>query len=123
MLKYLAEDDVEPTLVRCVGNDDQDGEEEEGEDGLPDLHLVCRDNNKDDDQPDVSKDGGGGRYDEDREVLDPPDLHVGDPCDADGGDGQQVEGGRANDGAWTELFRFEPAANDSNHRQKNLRGG
>ena len=81
------------------------------------------DNNKDDDQPDVSKDGSGGGYDEDGKVLDPPDLAVGDPHDADAGDGQQVEGGRANDGARTELFGLKPVANDSNHRQKNLGGG
>ena len=37
---YLAEDHVEPALVGGVGNDDQDGEEEQGEDGLPDLHSV-----------------------------------------------------------------------------------
>ena len=40
LIKYLAKDDVEPTLVRGVGNDHQDGKEEEGKDGLPDLHLV-----------------------------------------------------------------------------------
>ena len=85
-----------------------------------DLSRNLGDNHKDDDQPDVSKDGGGGGYDEDGKVLDPPDLPVGDARDADRGDGQQVEGGRANDGARTELFRLEPAANDSNHRQKNL---
>ena len=37
---YLAEDDIEPALVSGVGDDDEDGEEEQGEDGLPDLHLV-----------------------------------------------------------------------------------
>ena len=86
------------------------------------VSLNLGDNHKDDDQPDVSKDGSGGGYDEDGEVLDPPDLPVGDPGDADRGDGQQVEGGRADDGARTELFRLKPFANDSDHREKNLRG-
>ena len=99
--------------------------------GFPVQHFGTRDyvsrnlgdNNEDDDQPDVGKDGRGGRYDEDGKVLDPPDLPVGNPRDADGGYGQQIEGGRANDGARAEFFRLKPVANDSNHRQKNLRGG
>ena len=37
---YLTEDNVEPALVSGVGHDDQDGEEEQGEDSLPDLHSV-----------------------------------------------------------------------------------
>ena len=37
---YLTEDHIEPSLVGGVGHDDQDGEEEQGEDGLPDLHSV-----------------------------------------------------------------------------------
>ena len=81
------------------------------------------DNNEDDDQPDVGKDGSGSRYDEDGKVLDPPDLPVGNPRDANRGDGQQVERGRANDGARAEFFWLKPVANDSDHRQKNLRGG
>jgi hypothetical protein len=38
--RRLAEEDVEPALVRGVRHQDQDGEEEEGQDGLPDLHQV-----------------------------------------------------------------------------------
>jgi hypothetical protein len=38
--RRLAEEDVEPALVRRVRHQDEDGEEEEGEDGLPDLHQV-----------------------------------------------------------------------------------
>ena len=37
---HLAEDHVEPALVGGVGNDHQDGEEEQGDDSLPDLHSV-----------------------------------------------------------------------------------
>ena len=81
------------------------------------------DNNEDNYQPDIGKDGRGGCYDEDGKVLDPPDLSIRNPRDADGGDGQQIEGGRADDGARAEFFRLKPVANDSNHRQKNLRGG
>ena len=86
------------------------------------VSLNLGDNHKDDDQPDVSKDGSGGGYDEDGEVLDPPDLPVRDARDADGADGEQVERGRADDGARAKFFRLETVANDSNHRQKNLRG-
>ena len=39
-LTHLAEDHVEPALVGGVGNDHQDGEEEQGDDSLPDLHSV-----------------------------------------------------------------------------------
>ena len=37
---YLTEDHVEPALVGGIGDDDQDGEEEQGEDSLPDLYSV-----------------------------------------------------------------------------------
>ncbi len=36
----LAKEDVEPALVRGVGHQDEDGEEEEGEDSLPHLNQV-----------------------------------------------------------------------------------
>ena len=78
---------------------------------------------KHNDNPNVGKHGEEGGDDEDGEGLDPPDLPGGHPGDADGGDGQQVEGGRANNGARAEFFRLKPVANDSNHCQKNLRGG
>ena len=80
------------------------------------------DNNKNDDQPDVSKDGGGGRYNEDGKVLDPPGLAVGDAGDADGRDGEQVEGGRPHDGAGAKFFRLKTVANDPDHGEKNLGG-
>lgn len=41
--RALAEQCVQPALVGRVGHDDQDGEEEEREDGLPQLHTVLKD--------------------------------------------------------------------------------
>ena len=77
---------------------------------------------KHNDNPYIGKYGGEGGDDEDGEGLDPPDLPGGHPGDADGRDGQQVEGGRANDGAWAEFLRLKIVSNDSDHGQKNLRG-
>ena len=77
---------------------------------------------KHNDNPHVGKYGEEGGDDEDGEGLDPPDLAGGHPGDTDGRDGKQVEGGRTNDGARTEFLRFKIVSNDSDHRQKNLRG-
>ena len=40
---YLAEDLVEVALVSGVGDTDEDGEEEKGEHGLPDVNNVLED--------------------------------------------------------------------------------
>ena len=77
-------------------------------------------NDKHNDNPYVGKYGEEGGDDEDGEGLDPPDLPGGHPGDADRGDGQQVERGRANDGARTELLGLEIVSDNSDHRQKNL---
>ena len=77
---------------------------------------------KHNDDPNVGKDGEEGGDDEDGEGLDPPDLPGGHPGDADCGDGQQVEGGRTNNGAWPEFFRLKIVSDDPDHCQKNLRG-
>ena len=51
----LTEESVQVALVAGVGHAHQDGEEEEGEDSLPDLHLAGRGPDQDDDQPDVGE--------------------------------------------------------------------
>ena len=54
---FLAEEGVQPLLVGRVGDDDEDGEEDEGHDGLPDLDLVRGDPFQNDYKPDVGEDG------------------------------------------------------------------
>jgi len=54
---FLAEEGVQPLLVGRVGDHDEDGEEDEGHDGLPDLYLVRGDPFQHDEKPDVGKDG------------------------------------------------------------------
>ena len=81
-----------------------------------------RADNKHNDDPYVGKHGEEGGDDEDGEGLDPPDLPGGHPGDADRGDGQQVEGGRTNDGARAEFLRLKIVSDDPDHCQKNLRG-
>ena len=51
----MTEESVQVALVAGVGHAHQDGEEEEGEDSLPDLHLAGRGPDQDDDQPDVGE--------------------------------------------------------------------
>ena len=67
----LAEQGVQVALVPGVGHADQDGEEEEGDDGLPDLDLVGADEDQDDDQPDVGQHGRGRGDAEHDKVFNP----------------------------------------------------
>ena len=67
----LTEQSVQVALVAGVGHAHQDGEEEEGEDGLPDLHLAGRGPDQDDDQPDVGEYREGRRDAKYEEVLNP----------------------------------------------------
>ena len=78
--RLLAEQGIQISLVPGVGNADQDGEEQEGEDSLPYLHLVGTDEDKDDDQPDVCQDRGGCCDAEHNKVLNPDDSQIFTVC-------------------------------------------
>ena len=67
----LTEESIQVSLVSSVGDADQDGEEEEGEDGLPDLDLVLAVDHQDDYQPDRGQDRGGRRDAEHNKVGNP----------------------------------------------------
>ena len=67
----LAEEFVEVSLVTHVGDDHEEGEEAEGEDGLPDLDLVGGGHHQHNDQPDVGEQREGRRDAEHNEVLNP----------------------------------------------------
>ena len=64
-----AEHFVKEALVSGIGDADQEREEEEGQDGFPDVHLVGAGDHQDDQQPDVGKQGEGGGDAEDNKVL------------------------------------------------------
>ena len=164
--RYLTKQGVQVALVAGVRDADQDGEEEEGEDGLPHLHLVLGDEDQDDDEPDVGQDGGGRRDAEHHEVANPENINcivkhqqtknicfsfsaeysllntqinpptppsgsslqslpaalaVGDGDHADGGDGEEVVGGRAHDGAGPELVRVKLVLDHTDDCQADLR--
>ena len=53
----LAEEPVEPALVGAVGDQHERREEDEGDDGLPQVHHVRRARLQDDDEPQVREDG------------------------------------------------------------------
>ena len=74
VISSLAEETVQPALLRHVAADDDDGDEGEGGAGLPDLHPVGTDQDEDDEQPDVGEEGEDHGDDEDRVGLDPPRL-------------------------------------------------
>ena len=67
----LTEESVEVPLVPGVRDAHQDGEEEEGEDGLPDLDLAGGGPHQDDDKPEVGEDGEGRRDAKYEKVLNP----------------------------------------------------
>ena len=83
------------------------------------MHYLWNDD-QDDDKPDIGEYWRNGSDDEDREVLDPPDLAVRNASDADGGDGEEVEGGGAHDGAGAELVRLKVVPDDSDDGQHDL---
>ena len=65
----LAEELVEPALVGAVGDQHERREEDEGDDGLPQVHYVGRARLQDDDEPQVREDGERGRDGEHRDLA------------------------------------------------------
>ena len=119
--RTLAEQVVEPALVRAVGHQDQDGEEQEGEDGLPQVDVVLGVPLQDDQQPNVGEDGEGGRDAEDDDLVDPARFAGRNGDDADGRDGQQVEGGAADDGAGAQFAGLKVVEDDFDDGEKDFR--
>ena len=66
----LTKQDVQPSFVSSIGNDDQDWEEKKSEDGLPHLNQVFGNKYEDHQEPDVGKDREQGGDAEHRELLD-----------------------------------------------------
>mmetsp|Transcript_49487 Transcript_49487/g.159806 ORF Transcript_49487/g.159806 Transcript_49487/m.159806 type:complete len:363 (-) Transcript_49487:501-1589(-) len=78
--------------VRSIGDRHQDRKEQEGENALPRIHHMRRDQQKDYDHPDVSENGEDCRDGIHLCLLDLTDLAVGDRADADRDDDEEVEG-------------------------------
>ena len=74
-----------------VGQQDQDGEEEEGDDCLPQLDDVGTDPLKDDKEPDVGEHREECRHEEHLDGTDAPYVGARDRYDANAGDDQEVE--------------------------------
>jgi len=114
---------AEETPVGHVGGVDGGGEEEEGEDALPDLDDAVGEDAENDVEPDVSEDGPGGGDDEDSEVLDLADLVIGDDVHAETDNHEQVESGRTDDGSRSEISGLEVLGKDFDDRQQDFGGG
>ena len=84
---------AEEPPVGHVGGVDGGGEEEEGEDTFPGLDATVGDGAQDDVEPDVGEDGPGGGDDEDAQVLDLPDLIIGNDVHAETNDHEEIESG------------------------------
>ena len=65
--------------VGDVGGEDGGGEEEEGENGFPELDDLGRRDGDDDVEPEVGEDAPRRRDEENAQVLDPTDLHAPRP--------------------------------------------
>mmetsp|Transcript_12800 Transcript_12800/g.40454 ORF Transcript_12800/g.40454 Transcript_12800/m.40454 type:complete len:273 (-) Transcript_12800:578-1396(-) len=98
----------EPVLVLHVRVCDEQGKECKGKDGLRNGHHAGRPHLEHDQHPHVGPDGPRSRSDEHPHVRDYAKLAIWDCHDADGGDGEQVEGRRPHDGRRAKLARRVP---------------
>ncbi len=108
--------------VGHVRQNDENGEEQESQDGLPQFHIVGRLNHEDDNEPHVGEDAEEGCDGEHFDVVDPPHAGALHRKDAHARDDQQVEGRRADDGARTQLSGHELVPNYLNTGQEDLGG-
>jgi len=113
----------ENVTIGDVGRDDGRREEDEGQDRLPEVNAIRWRNGDDDVEPEVGKDAPRGGDEEDTKVFDLPDLTVGDDGHAEADDDEQIEGGTADDRAWTKITRLELVANNLDDGQHNLWSG
>ena len=112
---------AEPVLVGTVRRGDENGEEDEREERLGHVDDFRRPRHEqDDEQPHVRKDGRERRDLEHAHVGDHARLAVRDAADAHGGDDEQVERRRADDGRRAELAGDEVAEQDLVHREQDL---
>jgi len=100
----------EDLLVNDVGGDDRRREEQKREHRFPDVDAIRRRQRDDDVEPQVGEDTPGSRDEEHPQVLDSSHFAVWYDEDAQSGDDEQVEGGAADNRAWTEIAGFETVA-------------
>ena len=80
-----------------VAGDTEEGEEADGEGGLPHLHLAGADKPQDHKQPHKGHHGEKDRDEEDRIFFNPPCLARRNDTDTDGRDHEDVESSRPDD--------------------------
>lgn len=108
-----------PTAIRAVGHRGEGGEQQERDDGLPQLHLAGRHHLEHHQQPDVGQEAEQGCHHEHLDARHALRL-AGHAAHADGGDDEQVEGRRAHDGAGPQRPRVETVADDLHDGEQDL---
>mmetsp|Transcript_40422 Transcript_40422/g.116833 ORF Transcript_40422/g.116833 Transcript_40422/m.116833 type:complete len:301 (-) Transcript_40422:164-1066(-) len=83
--------------VGQVRDEDQQREEQEGGRALPNLDHTWGEHLHHEDEPHVCEDREGCSYTKDGQILDVPDLTLGDGRNTNGRDAQEVESGTAHD--------------------------
>lgn len=111
---------AEESPVGNISGVDGHGEEKEGEDTFPGLDATVGDGAQDDVEPDVGKDGPGGSHDEDTQVLDLPDLIIGNDIHAETNDHEEIESGGSDNGTGSQITSLEVLGPDFNDRQHDL---
>mmetsp|Transcript_60819 Transcript_60819/g.131961 ORF Transcript_60819/g.131961 Transcript_60819/m.131961 type:complete len:216 (+) Transcript_60819:2018-2665(+) len=113
---------AEVAFIREEGQHDEDRKEEEGENALPDLDFVRRENYDDEHHPHVSEHGEGRCDGVDGHLLDVTHFTVRKRTNTDGADNQQIEGSTADDGAGTQVPDEHIVREDLDDAEKDFRG-
>ncbi|KAG7154580.1 hypothetical protein Hamer_G020003 [Homarus americanus] len=111
----------EKTTISDVGKNNSNGEEEEGQEGFPELHDTVGNFSQDKIQPNISEHGEESSDKEYAEMLNVSHLTIRDNIYADTNDDKQVEGCGTDDGSRTEISGFEVCGEHFNNGQQDLR--
>mmetsp|Transcript_50632 Transcript_50632/g.151395 ORF Transcript_50632/g.151395 Transcript_50632/m.151395 type:complete len:266 (+) Transcript_50632:1827-2624(+) len=103
-----------------VGEGDEHREKQEGDNALPWLNDVLGACLKDDQQPNVRKDGEEGGQEVDRQLLDPLVLTRGDSGDTDRDDAEEVERSAADNGRGSQVTAVELVAEELHDAEQDL---
>ena len=110
----------EQAAVRNPGLQHAEREEEESEDGLPNLHLSGREHRQDEIQPDVGEHAPGGGDEKHPQVLYLAGFVLWHHVDADRDDDKHVERGAAHNGAGAQSSSLKVMADHFNDGQQDL---
>ena len=110
----------EEVLVSQVGNDNKNWKHEEGDDGFPQVDVIWRHSNKNDEEPEVRKHGEEGSDTEHIKRVYPAYIWTWNAQHADSSDDKQVEGSRADDGAWAQIASSKSISYDLDAGKEDL---